>query len=416
MKQATTAIIATILSVIFAFGALVICEICYRAFWYEAPRGQQIDVTVFPYKPYLVSSQPAGLELGNSKNILEGYFGHGECDAAGGVTARFNSEGFRSPEFPGSTSKSENTIRIAITGGSSSVSWGIGESCTLDNVLQTRLSARFPDKKIEVYNIGSGGWKSLQELISVQMHIGRIVPDIIVQFSGFNDAYHATVMPINHAYTQVLVNTAFELRKSEVLGTTRGFFGKFLLAHKVKDLFKAPQYSLSESANTGSQEFPTLAVDPGPHKVRTKFEAPLDLEAIAARTDFDPYNRHVVDNYVYHTTLISKAAEMIGAKVITVLQPTLYMKEPLGEGEQRVFSSGHAPYVNFTVQAYLRIMDELNKRKNENDNFEFVDMSRAFNGMPVDFFGDNVHFNARGYKIVGEQLADVIAHSLSNKQ
>src|SRR5262249_2445970 len=153
----------------------------------------------------------ANLLLGHGQNRLTGYFGSGgDCAEPDGTTARFNSIGFRSPEFVDLPPKQPNEFRIVITGGSVSISWGVSEACTLDSNLRRLLSERFPDKIVKVFNLGSAGWKSLQELIAIERYGLDIRPDLIIALDGFNDITHSFNSSQTSPYGGWRMTEAFE--------------------------------------------------------------------------------------------------------------------------------------------------------------------------------------------------------------
>ena len=57
------------------------------------------------------------------------------------------------------------------------------------------------------------------------------------------------------------------------------------------------------------------------------------------RTDFDPRNRKVVEQYLRNSKLMDLFAQNGGASLLHVLQPMLYLKEPLSEEERNSWPS-----------------------------------------------------------------------------
>ncbi len=93
-----------------------------------------------------------------------------------------NSKGFRTREF---SEKPEGTVRIIAIGGSTTVQ-GASNDETYPALLEHELSVLFPDRRIEVLNLGVSGTRSyfwlsrLDELLSYQ-------PDIVIQYNAIND-------------------------------------------------------------------------------------------------------------------------------------------------------------------------------------------------------------------------------------
>lgn len=412
-KNTLFSLIALLIVLIVSAAGLMYAEIVFRTVVTQPNRGEVIDTALFPYHPYLISTQPPNLVLGNSDNILEGYFGHSSCDGPNGVTARFNSKGFRSSEFPEPGSKNASTIRVLIVGGSASISWNIGEACTLDHVIQSSLDEKISGKKIEIYNLGNAAWKSFQELSAVQLYGPIIEPDIIVHFSGFNDINHAATMPINHGYSETMIQRAFDRYVSWIGASVKNFFQEFRIGYFLRNLFVFRHEINSD--DTSKNELPAFALKAAPTQVATSVSFPINFNMISKRTDFDPYNGAVVANYIQQEKFLHATSQALNANLISVLQPALYFKEPRSEVENQLIKGPYRPLLNFTVLGYLRLMEDLENLAESNDSHVFMDLSRVFNGSSETFFGDAVHFTAEGYDIVGKLIANEVEKVVISK-
>lgn len=412
-KNTLFSLVALMIVLAVSAAGLMYAEILFRAVVAQPDRGELIDSTLFPYHPYLISTQPPNMALGNSDNILEGYFGHSRCDGPNGVTAKFNSKGFRSQEFPEPGSKDATTIRVLIVGGSASISWNIGEACTLDHVIKSSLDDKFSGKNVEIYNVGGAAWKSFQELSAVQLYGPAIEPDIIVHFSGFNDINHAATMPINHGYSENMVQRAFNRYVSWVEASVKNFFQEFRIGYFLRNLFVFRHEINSD--NTSENDLPAFVSKAGPTQVATSVSFPINFDMISKRTDFDPYNDAVVTNFIQHETFLFGASQALNAHLITILQPALYFKEPRSDVEDRLVKGSYRSLLNFTVLGYLRLKEKLENLTKGNDGHVFMDLSRAFNGSSETFFGDAVHFSAEGYDIVGKLIANEVQKIIISK-
>jgi lysophospholipase L1-like esterase len=406
MKKTVLAICSTLVIVVVSLGLVLSAEIAFRIFGPGASRGQIIDVELFPYKNYTVSSAPRSVALGVDDHVVGAYFGHSDCDAPGGVTARFNSDGFRSPEFRNLPAKQPDEIRIAIVGGSASISWNIGEMCTLDSNLRALFEQRWPGRRVRVFNIGSGAWKSMQELIAFQLHGLALNLDILVVFNGFNDFQHAMAMSYELPYSGGMMQLAYERYRAWIYGGLRDLANAFKLPYYAADLLAKRSVGLRDTVASAA-EAPAIAVAAEPGKLATRVTLPLDHDAIANRTDFDPWNRETVHFYLRNMRSIAKIAEGAGVETIFALQPALYFKWPMESVDRRVFDS-FATSANFVAQAYLRARPELAKIAATTPGTHFLDLSAPFNDVPGNFFGDNVHFNIAGYKIVADRIFEVL--------
>lgn len=101
-------------------------------------------------------------------------------------TVSFNSDGFRDDEFP--AAKSPDTIRIVALGDS----WTFGHNVDIEQSYPRRLAALlradFPDRKIEVLNLGMLAYTSHEGLKLLQRRALALQPDIVLIGYSMNDA------------------------------------------------------------------------------------------------------------------------------------------------------------------------------------------------------------------------------------
>ncbi|CAK0766856.1 putative SGNH hydrolase-type esterase domain-containing protein [uncultured Gammaproteobacteria bacterium] len=425
-KKAVLAISAILLMLVFGIGLIFSLELGFRLA-VSVPaiadlldkvypfKQYMVDVELFPYAHYTVSTQPPGLVLGRTNNPIEGFFAAGQCDAEGGVSARFNSNGFRSPEFWAAGDKQSNELRVIITGGSAAISLNVGEACTLDNQLQRALSNQYPGRKITIFNLGSGAWKSFQELIAILEFAPLLHPDVIVVFDGFNDINHSMFAPVMRPYANHAM-LAFQRYQDWMRGSPWAMFGEMklisglqLLLFGPSRMVRQPQAMVAKEQQWSSGPF---AYPPG--NLNSELVLPLNREAVAERTDFDPYNREVVEFYLRNQRMIAEAATAMNSAVIFVLQPTLYLKTPLSPEEHSTLIRNYASTVNYTVVAYRRMRDGLTALVRDRKRAVFVDMSQLFDRHPEQIFHDYAHMKMEGYQLVVAGLTPVLTRLLGN--
>lgn len=402
IRQIFTLGILTLIIVVFAIGLIFTAEILWRSFGPTASRSTLIDTALFPYKNYVVTTHPDNLELGKSNHILEGFFGK-EIDTKDGLTAVFNKDGFRTHDLQNVPPKEPGEIRIIITGGSASISWNISEAATLDSHLYRLFAKHYPNQKVRIFNLGNGAWKSFQELIALQLHGLPLEPDLIIAFDGFNDIQHSYSMPIQTPYC-IHTETASKNYAQWVQGKVGELFKNFKLLQSLKN----PSIGMIGRAKSTvksalAQLDPEFAKEAAPGKLATHMNYPLEIAEIKARADFDPYNREVVNFYLDNERMMAKAAEMMNAKMMVVLQPILYTKTPLSENERRILDS-YTSSVNFAIQGYERMKEGLQQLAAEEKHVSFYDMSNVFEGDERSYFGDYCHFSKEGYEIVSHKL------------
>jgi lysophospholipase L1-like esterase len=96
-----------------------------------------------------------------------------------------NSFGFRERELP--PIKLVNTYRIMVVG--DSLTWGAGlaEDERYTELLQLQLQAKFPKRRIEVYNFGHCGAPTTTERDTLLRHLDGVNPDLVVIGWCMND-------------------------------------------------------------------------------------------------------------------------------------------------------------------------------------------------------------------------------------
>ncbi len=406
MKQVIKSIvlysILILVSLLVAIGLLVTLELGYRKV-VKAPTGWMIDLALFWYQPFVVTTIRPNLVLGNSTNPLEVAFRHTDCDEEGGITCRINSRGFRSPEFDNLPPKRADEFRIVITGASTAQSWNIGEKCTMDRQLVRILEPLFPELDIQIYNLAGPAWKSIQELIGIIIYGIDIDPDLVIAYDGFNDVNHSFSYPIN---TPIGNWHMFAAGKYEVwlTGGIRAFFNEFKILHDAKRIMATQLAQVDKT-----EQYPQFAEKPESGHLATRLDSvPVDLEAIAARTDFDPYNREVVDNYLKNIRTMAQILSMIDAHLIVALSPSIYTKNPLSPEEEKKLRQFYVAETNFCAQGYVRIREGMQKISTTTPNIRFDDLSLVVNDERR-LMSDNGHLTPLGTEMVSAHLTETIA-------
>lgn len=406
IKAFAFSVMALVMLSVMAVGLTVSTDMLWRAVYSPEGTGLGSDTSFYEYRDYVVTTQPANLVLGNSKHRSQVFYGDASCAEPDGTTARFNSLGFRSPEFIGLPPKQPNEIRIIVTGGSVSISHNVAELCTLDANLRRLLTQKFPDKIFKVYNLGSGAWKSFQELIAIQRYGLDIKPDFIIAFDGFNDITHSFNSDVRAAYAGWRMQEASIRLRDWVWGGPLASFQGIRIVHDLPVVLK--KLSFGPAVRKPLPEFATG------ESMATHFELPLDPLRIAQRTDFDPRNRIAVDLYLRNMKLMQLAAQNSGSRILHVLQPMLYLKEPLSDAERNRLAV-YEEMINYSVKGYQRMSLGLQDMTKGSDFARYLDLSAPFQGDPRTYFYDYAHMNPAGTRIVSARVADVIAEMLEAK-
>jgi len=110
-----------------------------------------------------------------------------------GHAVRINSWGFRGPEWP--AAKPPGAFRIMVLGDSFTFGQGIGEGEVYTTLLGNQLRAKFPERTIEVLNLGVMGNSAVDEAKLLE-NIGPLLhPDLVlIGFTG-NDVREGNQVP-----------------------------------------------------------------------------------------------------------------------------------------------------------------------------------------------------------------------------
>jgi hypothetical protein len=101
-------------------------------------------------------------------------------------TVNINSFGFRGPEI--SQEKQDNTYRIFVVGGSTTISLRApSDELTHPGFLQEKFDNANLDFEVEVINAGIPSFASTQELDLIQKKLIKFQPDLIIVYDGSND-------------------------------------------------------------------------------------------------------------------------------------------------------------------------------------------------------------------------------------
>lgn len=399
--------IAMVLGLI-SLGAVTLVEVAFRIAGPKLPIAARVNTIYFEHREYVVSAHPANLvqRVGDRDSFWQGAEANPECVADDGVRVRFNNSGMRSPRVDPPPPRQENEFRVVIVGGSAAIGWGVAEKCTLTERLREALEKRLPGRNVRVFNIGSGAWKSFQELISIQRYALTLQPDAVIAFNFFNDIQQSYDMQPERSYYTGVIDHAFSLYKARENTTLRDFAESFASVRWLRSYVASLRVQVGLGGGGPQAELPLLAVAPEPGRLQTRLTGlPVDLVAAGARTDFDPHNRYVVDNYLRNVRLMARATDMAGAKFYVALQPTLYLKHPLAPSELNTLTRNYAHTVNFVAQGYSRAATDLARLADEESNLRFIDLSRVFEGNPAEIFTDYVHLWPLGYEIIAIALA-----------
>lgn len=106
-----------------------------------------------------------------------------------GTRAHYNMLAYRGPMVK--TPKPAGTYRIVLLGGSTTVGYDVNDDETIDSYMRRILAQRYPQRCIEVVNLGLGGYDSYQDYERFRSDGIPLAPDLVIVHSGINDVRNA---------------------------------------------------------------------------------------------------------------------------------------------------------------------------------------------------------------------------------
>jgi hypothetical protein len=273
-----------------------------------------------------------------------------------GAEPHINMLGFRD-ERQSYVAKPGGTVRIFITGGSTA--WGSGASSqknTISYLLERMLNERVSRSTgfhYEVINAAFPAWSTTQEKLLIQQRLVDMHPDIVLMFSGTNDAH--------------LERSGRDVRWS---------YG--LLDQNYVMLLN----ELYKSNGRPEWTFPLLASS---HPLECS-----DLALVTARN---------VEEAAF-------AAERVQARLIFALQPNVASTgKHLSKYEQKLPEVQNKTYWDSWYQALRDRLSRINA-----PNYQLLDLSRSFAEIDAntEVFVDSYHFADLGNRLIAQALSDQI--------
>lgn len=370
--RALLILFAVIFGTVLLAGVMLSGEILFRlaGFGTQAQRDSQIEAYRFHYHPYFASTLKPGELVTQARHPFDRYFKPGECELDG-VRLRVNAAGFRGRDFSSLPERGPGEIRIVLTGGSTAQSWGIGEACTLDRILETRLSAQL-GRQVQVFNLAGSAWRSFQELAAVQLHGRAITPNVVVSLSGLTDFRLAVSLGLDDAPAAAMIREAQDAHSRSLRASPLALIRDFRV-------IAAIEYLVSPDSPSARQY------------LRTQKSDPVSLDS-------------QVDRYVLYQRMMARAAATFGAIHLTALEPKVGSQ---GNTSWQARSESD-PDDNAIAHAYGRAKAGLAAVMAAEPNLRLLDLSEAL-GARIAPMTDGDQFGEAEYELIADRLTHAIA-------
>jgi hypothetical protein len=265
------------------------------------------------------------------------------------LNASINQLQIRSSEI--ATPKPPGVYRVFLTGGSTAYSSGApSQNETIAGFLRIELQRVLEQKglKVEVHTAATPGWASTQERIFIENRLSELEPDLVISFSGNNDAHWGFLGRDVLWFRSYADQLHFELLDGVYQRTGYG--------------------PLHDSAPKGD---------------------PILVELVASRLE-------------KNVKLAANALRLHGARYVFALQPTISVGTKALTTRERELLAKYPDKAKYFAEAYGAIRSRLGNVSEP--NFHFLDLSDPFPGSAEEIFIDSYHFGDRGNRLIAEKI------------
>ncbi len=276
-----------------------------------------------------------------------------------------NSLGFRGGKV---RRKKKGAFHIAVLGGSTVFGVRQADFHTIPYLLEDRLRKMYPDRAVQVFNLGIEGYTIQRETALIKHLFDALEPDLVIFYGGWND--------ISMAHSINYKDLAFFNEEDET------FF------------IKKQEVSFIQQAI-----------------VRTAARIWQRMAGMSwwMRPQTSPGHRKDMFVRQYREYLFEAAAYLreMSVPVLFAIQPAPATRKNLAAGEAQIAAAYEREYPDFLEFNRKCIADLM-----ASDPFRdgtLMDISGAFDETEGEIFTDQIHVNVKGNRIIADRLADIIA-------
>jgi len=328
---------------------------------------------------YTSAGVPLSRKPGNLEFLTDPYTIYRMKPDQKSILADINSHGFRTAEF--NQKKNADEYRIVITGGSAAFGmnmWNDGKM--FDKILEHRLNETSTGIKFTVINTGTPGYNSSQEIALFVHYLRKYDPDMIINFTGWNDFYVPVLTPGNNPELHPLY-IAYE-----------------------KLMVKGPLSALADK----SLFF---------YAVRRETNRVIGQLARRVKSNDTPSNWQYypssVGCFTRNIGTFAALAESLDMAHIVMLQPEITHKtNPCDYEKENIRNSGEE-YAAAVIKTYEEFDRGLSSIPGEFDHTAYSNFTDVFGDTPECIFTDFVHFNELGHSMVADAMYGVVSDYLA---
>ena len=351
------------ISAVLVFIILILFLIAEGVYRYRESKMLQSEKFFFKQQFQTHKNTVFTKSYGNLLLVLDPYLVYKNKPNYSHGKMHINGHGFRGGEI--NLKKPKDTIRVIITGGSAAFNTGIDDdNNTFESILERKLNeiAKTSGKKAEVINAAVIAYTSYQEMIYVILTLCDYQPDLVINFTGWNDYMNSRIVPSHNSYQQ-MIHSEFEAFLDrlpwESLLSYSAFYRNLRLRQKV-------------------------------------YFANLNDEQI----------RGIAGEFCINMIKENLVLKAKGIKHIVILQPELSFKKNLSRNEKETMTLGM--YRDHeTISKYYQLAMDCMKNQKTGANIVAYDFSGIFSDTKEEIFSmphDTVHINETGTKIIADEI------------
>ncbi len=317
--------------------------------------------------------------------------------------------------------KPKGEFRIIVIGGSTVVGFGVATPAqTLVGQLEKRIKQAWPrkDLSVRVINAGIGGAFSAQELTLLNLDLSTYDPDMLVVFDGYNDfnqwhyvnfyshisRYADLIKPNYHSYDYTLIDGIARVQTpgGAILHTLNILNETFPVFAYSTIIAKEIRGHMLERA---AAKVAAAAKETSATKSVPNFESSL------LRRD-----RNSAWTYVNNLDQMVAFAKTRHIPIQVDLQPSLMYLDNQGKSVKKALTKEEMVIYDRNrdrgpaLTAYFNKTKKLISQRTQNaqELVSYSDLTKIFAGIEEQIYVDEIHYNAKGQKI----LADAIYNEL----
>lgn len=309
-----------------------------------------------------------------------------------------NSLGFRGEEI--TASKSADTFRIVILGGSTVLNREVSFENNAARVLEKKLRKEFPDKNIEVINAGKDSYTTEHSLIQYMFNISDLDPDLIIMWHGYNDMNQSC---LNEG---VLTHGEFKSDYSHSYALISNLvFEYFQLPPVIKVKLLTLDFGLRSLQDNLYSDFTNKVTAAKRQQAAINYKSNKNTIDVHGFESLPAYERNL--NFTVKTLNDQNIPMIIGN------QASLFKDDNSIEEVKRIMFPAVPCQKNgklYSLHSYKKGLDDFNKKTEEianANNILFVDFDKII-PKTSDYFFDSIHYTKKGNAKIAEALASLI--------